>query len=753
MASQGYPAIGLLVLLGLLTNGIAVSQSHDTASLNRTSFPKGFIFGTATAAYQYEGAAFEDGKGPSIWDTYTHERPERIKNRSNGDVAVDQYHRYKGDVRLMKKIGLDGYRFSISWSRVLPKGKLSGGVNRAGIKYYNNLINKLLANGIQPFVTLYHWDLPQALQDEYGGFLSPHFVDDFRDYAELCFKEFGDRVKHWITLNEPLSQASGGYADGLLPPARCSSWQKLNCTAGDSGTEPYLAAHHEILAHASAVEVYRQKYQKVQKGIMGISLNSNWYVPFSNSTHDREAAQRSLDFKLGWFMDPLSTGDYPHNSHADTSPFRNGVPIGPRAASDWIYVYPRGLRDILLYIKKKYHNPLIFITENGTNEFNNASLPLKEALDDSYRIDYHYQHFQYLLRSIKDGVNVQGYFACWSIQKKILLLGLCHDSAYDTASLNRTSFPEGFIFGTAAAAYQYEGAAYEDGKGPNIWDTYTHEHPERIVNGSNGDVAVDQYHRYKGDVRIMKKMGLDAYRFSISWSRVLPKGKLSGGVNREGIKYYNKLINKLLDRGILPFVTLFHWDLPQALEDEYGGFLSPHIVDDFRDYAELCYKEFGDRVKHWITLNEPLSYSNGGYVTGDLAPGRCSSWQEKNCTGGDSGTEPYFVSHNQLLAHASAVEVYRQKYQEAQKGLMGISLVGDWVVPYSNATQDQDAAQRAHDFRFGWFMDPLTNADAPKAEKPSYLTDLRANLSSKRNGIPIGAEAASSWLHVYPRGI
>ncbi|XP_050276643.1 beta-glucosidase 12-like isoform X1 [Quercus robur] len=467
MASQGYPAIGLLVLLGLLTNGIAVSQSHDTASLNRTSFPKGFIFGTATAAYQYEGAAFEDGKGPSIWDTYTHEHPERIKNRSNGDVAVDQYHRYKGDVRLMKKIGLDGYRFSISWSRVLPKGKLSGGVNRAGIKYYNNLINKLLANGIQPFVTLYHWDLPQALEDEYGGFLSPHFVDDFRDYAELCFKEFGDRVKHWITLNEPLSQASGGYADGLIAPARCSSWQKLNCTAGDSGTEPYLAAHHEILAHASAVEVYRKKYQKIQKGIMGISLNSNWYVPFSNSTHDREAAQRSLDFKLGWFMDPLSTGDYPHSmralvgdrlpkftkeqselvkgsldflglnyysskyasnshrrnpgnassyltdSHADTSPFRNGIPIGPRAASDWIYVYPRGLRDILLYIKKKYHNPLIFITENGTNEFNNASLPLKEALDDSYRIDYHYQHFQYLLRSIKDGVNVQGYFA-WS---------------------------------------------------------------------------------------------------------------------------------------------------------------------------------------------------------------------------------------------------------------------------------------------------------------------------------------------------
>nr|POE81296.1 cyanogenic beta-glucosidase [Quercus suber] len=189
------------------------------------------------------------------------QRSGRIKDGSNGDVAIDQYHHYKKDVRIMKKMGLDAYRFSISWSRVLPKGKLSGGVNREGIKYYNNLINKLLAKGLQPFVTLYHYDLPQALEDEYGGFLSPHIVDDFQDYAELCFKEFGDRVKHWITLNEPWGTSYGGYAMGILPPARCSSWQHLNCLGGDSGTEPYLVAHNQLLAHASAVKVYKQKYQ------------------------------------------------------------------------------------------------------------------------------------------------------------------------------------------------------------------------------------------------------------------------------------------------------------------------------------------------------------------------------------------------------------------------------------------------------------------------------------------------------------
>ncbi|KAF3961153.1 hypothetical protein CMV_014196 [Castanea mollissima] len=472
MAFQGYPVLGLLVLLGLLTNGIAVSPSFDTASLNRTSFPRGFIFGTASAAYQYEGAAKEGGKGPSIWDTYTHKYPGRIMDGSSGDVAVDQYHRYKGhtlqeDVGIMKEMGLDAYRFSISWPRILPKGKVCEGVNKEGIKYYNNLINELLAKGLQPFVTLFHWDLPQSLEDEYGGFLSPHIVNDFRDYAELCFKEFGDRVKHWITLNEPWSYSYGAYAIGGLAPGRCSGWQHLNCTGGDSGTEPYLVSHNQLLAHASAVKVYKQKYQVAQKGIIGITLVSNWIVPFSDARHNHDAALRALDFMFGWFMDPLTNGDYPHSmrslvgdrlpkftkeqsklvkgsldflglnyytanyaadshhfkaenasyltdSRANLSTVRNGIPIGPKAASDWLHVYPKGIRDLLLYTKTKYHNPLIFITENGIDEFNNASLSLEEALSDNHRIDYYSHHLHYLHSAIKDGVNVKGYFA-WSL--------------------------------------------------------------------------------------------------------------------------------------------------------------------------------------------------------------------------------------------------------------------------------------------------------------------------------------------------
>jgi len=214
-------------------------------------------------------------------------------------------------VQLLKQMNADAYRFSISWPRILPSGKLSGGVNEKGIEYYNNLINELLKNGIQPFVTLFHWDLPQALDDEYGGFLSRRIIKDYRDFANLCFERFGDRVKFWSTFNEPWTYSSIGYSSGTLAPFRCSSWLGNNCTGGDSGTEPYIVAHNQLLSHAAVVKLYRQRYQVTQKGNIGIVLVSHWYEPMTNSVADREAAQRQIDFNFGWFMQPLTTGEYP----------------------------------------------------------------------------------------------------------------------------------------------------------------------------------------------------------------------------------------------------------------------------------------------------------------------------------------------------------------------------------------------------------------------------------------------------------
>ncbi|KAF7824486.1 beta-glucosidase 17 isoform X3 [Senna tora] len=275
-------------------------------------------------------AASEGGRGPSIWDTFA--------------------HRY-------------------------PGGNLKGGVNREGITYYNNLINELLSKGIQPFITLFHWDLPQALEDEYGGFMSPRIVSDFSYYAEICFKEFGDRVKHWITLNEPLSFTVGGYASGGSPPARCSKWLGPNCNAGDSSTEPYLAAHYQILAHAAAIS---------QKGQIGITLNTGWVMPLSQSNADMEAAARSLAFMYD-------------------------CETNLQAGSDWLYIYPQGIQELLQYTKEKFNNPVIYITENGVDEVNDG----KRSLDDKMRIDYISRHLLYVQRAIRSGVKVKGYFS-WS---------------------------------------------------------------------------------------------------------------------------------------------------------------------------------------------------------------------------------------------------------------------------------------------------------------------------------------------------
>ncbi|XP_062213807.1 beta-glucosidase 6-like [Phragmites australis] len=225
----------LLLLIGVALQG-CIAQG---GVLTRGSFPKGFVFGTASAAYQYEGAVKVDGRGQTIWDTFAHTFG-KITDFSNADVAVDQYHRFEKDIQLMADMGMDAYRFSIAWSRILPNG--TGQVNQAGIDHYNKLIDALLSKGIQPYVTLYHWDLPQALEDRYMGWLDRQIVDDFAAYAETCFKAFGDRVKNWITLNEPHTVAVQGYDAGLQAPGRCSVLLHLYCKSGNSVSPSIFAA-------------------------------------------------------------------------------------------------------------------------------------------------------------------------------------------------------------------------------------------------------------------------------------------------------------------------------------------------------------------------------------------------------------------------------------------------------------------------------------------------------------------------------
>ncbi|XP_059441316.1 beta-glucosidase 17-like [Corylus avellana] len=417
---------------------VSAKPSNDSIHFNRTSFPSDFIFGTASAAYMIEGATNIDGRGPSTWDTFIKNHPEKIADSpdaKNADVACDFYHRYKEDVQLLKTIGVDSFKFSISWSRVLPKGKVSRGVNSQGVKFYNDLINELLSNGIKPLVFLMHFDPPQALEDDYDGPLSTNFVNDFQDYADFCFKTFGDRVKLWATMNQPISISVNGYSTSTFPPGRCSSYVP-NCTAaGNSATEPYIVGHNLLLAHGAAVKLYKDKYQPYQKGKIGVAAYSTWMEPKYNTSSSREAASRYMDFLFGWFVNPVIFGDYPEGiksvlgnrlpkfteaqsklvkgsldflgisyysaGYAETLPSANGVNVTfwtdvHANITNTGFIQPEGLRKLLLYIKEKYNNPVVYITENGIGDPD-----IIDITNDSGRIEYYYLHLLALTKAIK----------------------------------------------------------------------------------------------------------------------------------------------------------------------------------------------------------------------------------------------------------------------------------------------------------------------------------------------------------------
>ncbi len=259
------------------------------------------------------------------------------------------------------------------------------------------------------------------------------------------------------------------------------------------------------------------------------------------------------------------------------------------------------------------------------------------------------------------------------------------------------SFPRGFLFGTASAAYQIEGAVNEDGRGPSIWDIYSHK-PGVIEDKTNGDVACDHYHRWPDDVEIMKRLGVNAYRFSISWSRILPKGR--GKVNNKGLRFYSDLVDALVEAKITPFVTLNHFDLPQALQDEGDGWLRRGVVQDFAEFADVVSVELGDRVKHWVTFNEPWELAWQGYVTGEDAPGLR--------LGVDAALK---ASHYVYLAHGAAIQVLRDNIPNSQ---LGIVLHLNMVEPASNRPEDIAAAKRWEMCQNRWYLDPLYREGYPE---------------------------------------
>ncbi len=400
-------------------------------------FPNGFLWGAATAAYQIEGAAREDGKGESIWDRFCH-TPGKIADGETGDVACDHYHRWRHDVENMRDLGLGSYRFSVSWPRVLPSG--SGKVNTRGIAFYETLVDALLAARIEPAVTLYHWDLPQALQEK-GGWTNHDTAFRFADYAEQLFLRLGDRVKTWITLNEPQVSAFAGYGDGVHAPGIRDLGQAVQ------------ASHVLMVAHALAVQAYREESPAAHR--IGITLDLHPVYPWSDGTSDAEAA-RVADGRVNrWFLDPVFRGAYPKDilalfeaggvaprveakdlvllsSHpvdflgvnyyfplrvlaSDADPvlhFESATHKDREKTEMGWEVYPEGLHDLLIRLKEDYGNPSIMITENG------AAHPDSDVVNgqvqDDDRISYIRGHLEQSLRAIQNGVKLEGYYL-WTL--------------------------------------------------------------------------------------------------------------------------------------------------------------------------------------------------------------------------------------------------------------------------------------------------------------------------------------------------
>ena len=398
-----------------------------------TTFPDDFLWGSATSAYQVEGSPLADGAGPSIWHRFVR-TPNLVANGDTGDVACDHYRRYAEDVALMRSLGMNAYRFSIAWSRILPQGR--GAVNPAGLDFYERLVDALLEKGIEPLVTLYHWDLPAALDDR-GGWLNPDVAQWFADYAAVVFRRLDDRVSMWSTINEPWVVTDGGYLHGALAPGHRNRF------------EAPIATHHLLRAHGTAVQAYRA----VGTHRIGIVVNLEPKYPVSDEAADRAAVTRADAYMNRQYLDPVFFGRYPDELReifgeawpewtADDMalvkqpidfvgvnyytrsvtrydpqawPLRASAVRQPRATyteTGW-EVFPQGLTDTLIAVKERYGNPPVYVTENGAAFFD-PPVADGDRVPDPLRVSYLRAHIAAVHAAVESGADVRGYFA-WSL--------------------------------------------------------------------------------------------------------------------------------------------------------------------------------------------------------------------------------------------------------------------------------------------------------------------------------------------------
>ncbi|XP_072301744.1 klotho [Eucyclogobius newberryi] len=712
----------------------------DKAFLHDT-FPAEFMWAVGTAAYQVEGAFEKDGKGLSIWDTFT-----RGGNRLvTGDVGSDSYHNVHADVRAIRQLGVSHYRFSLSWARIFPNGT-RGSYNEIGTNYYRALIKKLKEMRVQPVVTLYHWDLPEHLQQSLGGWTNPQLVDIFKDYADFCFHTFGDDVKTWITIDNPFVVAQHGYGTGVVAPG-----------VKNNPELPFRVGHILLKAHAAVWHLYHHRYRHRQKGRVSMALASHWIRPSQTCRESLRECQCSLDHVLGWFARPLFTdGDYPPcmkerlgsklpsfspeerdfvKGTADFFALSHGAALSFQLINDSLKFGQKedlDLRMLLYWINAEYDKPPIFVVQSGWYVLGNTKT------EDPKHMYYLKRFIAEALKSIViDGVNVIGYTA-WSLidgfewyREYGIRRGLYYvdfntpdmkrepktSANFYRTVIQRNGFPElpedrpaqgvfpcDFAWGVSANSIQVETVPSQFAD-PSVYLWNISNNGELIK--LEGLVAPPlrralrcaDYATIRQQVEEIRQVGVNHFHFSLNWSALVPSGDVSRP-NDTLLGYYRCFSRQLLRANVTPVVTLWHHtrqrsSLP-ALLNNNSKWLNSKTAEAFADYARLCYRELGAHVKMWITLNEP----NDEMV----------SYQE---------------GHQMLRAHALAWHAYDREFRHLQRGQVSLALHMDWVEPaFLFSREDVEPAKRVLDFRVGWFAEPIFGSGDYPVGMRSWLRQL-----------------------------
>ncbi|XP_069576372.1 klotho isoform X1 [Brachyistius frenatus] len=714
----------------------------DKAFLYDT-FPKEFTWAVGTAAYQVEGAFEKDGKGLSIWDTFT-----RGGNRmATGDVGSDSYHNIHADIRAIRQLGVTHYRFSLSWSRIFPNGT-RGSYNEIGTNYYRTLIKRLKEIRVQPVVTLYHWDLPDHLQQTYGGWSNQELVGIFKDYADFCFQTFGDDVKYWITIDNPFVVARHGYGTGVVAPG-----------IKNDPDLPFRVGHNLLKAHAAAWHLYDRHYRARQQGKLSMALASHWIKPSRTRLESLRECQCSLDHVLGWFARPLFTdGDYPPcmkarlgsrlpsftqeereqvRGTADFFALSHGAALSFHLINDSLKFGQQedlDLRMLLYWVNAEYDKPPIFVVQSGWYVLGNTKT------EDPKHMYYLKRFIAEALKSIIiDGVNVIGYTA-WSLidgfewhREYGIRRGLYYvdfntpdmkrepktSATFYRNVIQRNGFPElpenrpaqgvfpcDFAWGVSANSIQVETTPSQFAD-PSVylWNISNNGELMRLEGFSAPPLRQTthcaDYATVRQQVDEIKKVGVNHFHFSLNWSALVPTGDVAHP-NTTLLGYYRCFTRQLLQADVTPVVTLWHHtrqrsSLPAPLDTD-NKWLNRETPEAFADYARLCYRELGAQVKIWITLNEP----NDEMV----------SYQE---------------GHHMLQAHALAWHAYDDEFRQAQGGQVSLALHMDWVEPaFSFSREDVEPAKRVLDFCVGWFAEPIFGSGDYPLGMRSWLRQLNS---------------------------